>query len=237
MTRMLPLLLLTACFVQEATLEEDTLSWGESVDAVFVDVGSGDVSVSLGEGPDVLVDYQLTYTGERPEVEFAVVDGLLTVDDHCRALANRCGLDVTITLPASAHLDVDTGSGDVTVVGLSDGASLNTGSGRVDIQQFAGDLTVDTGSGQVSALGVDADQVDVNTGSGSVDLVLESRPSRVRVDTGSGSVSIELPAGDYAVSTDTGSGDVSLSGVTPDAGSSARIDVDTGSGDVEIVGF
>jgi len=237
MRHLVPLLLLSACIVRDVTVEEDRTTWADPVDAVLVDVGSGEVSVAVADVSEVEVEHTLSYTGQRPDVDIGVSGGVLRVEDHCRTLQARCSLDVRITLPASAFVEVDTGSGSVSIEGLDDGAVLSTGSGNVDVWDLVGDLMVDTGSGDVSAFGIDAARVEVDTGSGSVNLALDARPALVRVDTGSGNVGIELPSGRYVVDTDTGSGDVSLHGVTADQGADARLEVDTGSGNVDIVGY
>jgi DUF4097 and DUF4098 domain-containing protein YvlB len=71
-------------------------------------------------------------------------------------------------------------------------------------------LDVDTGSGSVDLANVRADDVRVDTGSGSVDLQLATHAPHVEIDTGSGHVRMEVPE-DFsaALELETGSGGIS----------------------------
>jgi len=76
-------------------------------------------------------------------------------------------------------------------------------------QLSAQDIMVDTGSGSVDLGAVHSSNLKVDTGSGSVAVGLLSTRCALDVDTGSGSVRIEVPASFTAdVDIETGSGGI-----------------------------
>ncbi|MCP4547571.1 MAG: DUF4097 domain-containing protein [bacterium] len=127
-------------------------------------------------------------------------------------------------------LQVDTGSGDITIMSCDGFLDVDTGSGDVKIDGLRGDLRADTGSGDVTVRDANGEELYVDTGSGEVGLRNIDYP-RLHVDTGSGEITVDSTHGlvDRWV-LDTGSGDVTL--LIPDD-ASFRLDVDTGSGDVD----
>lgn len=157
--------------------------------------------------------------------------------------------DLRIEMPDGADLKVRNVVGGVTGGELAGTLNVDTGSGDVTIESFRGDLVVDTGSGDVEVLRLNGSG-NVDTGSGDVDLG-ELAGDGVVVDTGSGdvrfgpgrlrSLSVDTGSGDIegrdfdaeTMVFDTGSGDVFVSGPLDWARS---VVADTGSGDVEIYG-
>jgi len=109
-------------------------------------------------------------------------------------------------------------------------------------------LHVDVGSGGVRLDAVDARIVDIDTGSGAVNLRLRRDADHVKIDTGSGGVTLAVPA-DFGAEADidTGSGGIHVNvpaavrrsardhftGTLGDG--RGRLIIDTGSGGVQIV--
>ena len=125
-------------------------------------------------------------------------------------------------------LRADTGSGRVNISGQVGGVVADTGSGSVTISDVQGDISADTGSGSVTISNVTGD-VKADTGSGSVDLT-DVMASEISADTGSGTVSLENVTGSLNV--DTGSGGLTARNFF--AGES--VNVDTGSGSIRVEG-
>lgn len=120
-------------------------------------------------------------------------------------------IDYEISVPASTRVRSETGSGDVTVEGISGPAEVQTGSGDVKIRDVHGNVRAETGSGDARFDGIVGDEVEITTGSGDVelrelrcglvattgsgDIQAEGRPTgRWRLNTGSGEVTLHLPS-------------------------------------------
>lgn len=128
-------------------------------------------------------------------------------------------------------LDLDTGSGGITVTNAEGEVTLDTGSGGVRVTGIRGSgLDVDTGSGGVTGSDVSVGRLHVDVGSGGVRLeAVDARD--VEIDTGSGSVVLRLRRDAEDVKIDTGSGGVTL-GLPQGFG--ADTEIDTGSGGIRV---
>lgn len=182
----------------------------------------------------------LVDTGSGP-VEAHSVTGELVIDT---------GSGDVVVEGFDGELEVDTGSGHVELTDVSgDDLTADTGSGDVTGSGIrAGALSVDTGSGEVVLSGVACPNVTVDTGSGEVELELLQDVDELDIDTGSGSVTVRVPdAVGARMVLDTGSGGIDmglplevqqarrnfLQGVLGDGDGTIRID--TGSGNIRIV--
>lgn len=138
---------------------------------------------------------------------------------------------IEVAMPADMDLQVDVGSGEVTMRGDFGQAELavDTGSGSVRLDGAARALAVDTGSGSVEAdLDRPLEWLSADTGSGGVRL--EGGAARVTADTGSGGIRLAGLTGDATL--DAGSGGITASWDAVRPG--MRVVADTGSGGVEL---
>lgn len=139
-------------------------------------------------------------------------------------------IDYELRVPSETHVRSETGSGDVTVEGISGPAEVETGSGDVKMRGVRGNVHAETGSGDTKFDGIQAEHVEIKTGSGDVelrdlrcalvartgsgDIQAQGYPTgRWKLDTGSGEVKLHLPS-DLAFDLDahTSSGDVDAHG-------------------------
>lgn len=186
-----------------ANLDLDTASGdveaSDITGKVGVDVGSGDVELSRIHG-DVGVD-----TGSGSVILVDISSVLLDADTGSGDIDGKGVI--------SDQLSLDTGSGDITLRGVQvKTISCDTGSGSI-LVSLNGDLdggNFDTGSGDVTLevgplMGAN---LDIETGSGSIDIEAPHEASRVRRNEFRGT----LGDGKGAVVIDTGSGDVRVAG-------------------------
>ena len=154
--------------------------------------------------------------------------------------------DIRITVPAGKRLDVNWGHGRASATGVDaelsiDGASLpvdvsgqkgvllvEVGSGEVRVSKSSANVDIDTGSGDVDLVEIDGRSVRVDTGSGAV-TARDLDVGALSIDTGSGSIDV-ADAKAPVVALDTGSGEVTV-GLTGDLNT---LEVDSGSGDVTV---
>ncbi|MEM7481620.1 MAG: DUF4097 family beta strand repeat-containing protein [Acidobacteriota bacterium] len=130
----------------------------------------------------------------------------------------------------NADLDLDTGSGDITLGDVEGDLLADTGSGDVKVGSVRGDADVDTGSGDIDLARVEGETARFDTGSGDI-RVAYGRVRQAEMDTGSGNIT----ARDFdaeEINMDTGSGNIRLESPLNWA---RNVMADTGSGNVVIV--
>jgi DUF4097 and DUF4098 domain-containing protein YvlB len=240
---------LTACLLAlstlagTATLRKEHRFVPKPGGTLKVEASFHDVTVTVKEGAaevNVAVEAELTAWPADAEDALSAYAPIFqesgdTLLVRCRPKTSvRVGFfngsgSVTVILPPGMDLNLDTGSGEITLKGENPERDLtcDTGSGDIRIEGSCRNLTADTGSGRVSArLSGPVLRVSIDTGSGDVDFRGEA--AEFRGDTGSGSIRAEGLAGRAAF--DTGSGDVEA--VWAKAPGAVRVVADTGSGDV-----
>lgn len=135
-------------------------------------------------------------------------------------------IDIEMVVPEGLSLEVDDGSGPVSIAGVS-ALSLEDGSGSVNISNILGDVYVDDGSGSIEISNVDG-LVSIDDGSGDL-RILESNAVHV-IDDGSGDIHITDIAQNVYIQ-DDGSGDIDIQDVGGD------VDIGSpGSGSVNVSG-
>lgn len=145
-----------------------------------------------------------------------------------------CKVDFDVRVPQDINLDINSGSGDVTVAGVKGNLNFNLGSGSLKATGEFKRLEGKAGSGDVDVRGLKG-VVDVNVGSGQAKLGFVADPKGlVAVKAGSGDATLMFPKGTKIKSAlSTGSGEV-----TNDFDNSPRADIEvkasSGSGDVNV---
>jgi hypothetical protein len=115
-------------------------------------------------------------------------------------------INLTVNVPKNIHLDVDDGSGQMSIQNITGDIYVEDGSGEIEIENIQGNVKIVDGSGTVSVRDVEGD-VSINDGSGTIDVSGVS--GTVVVDDGSGSINIEGVGGDVHIK-DDGSGSLSI---------------------------
>lgn len=191
------------------------------VPQVAVRATNADVRVVEGSGDDIRIRAEVTsgllstdYELRRRGTEIEVVSGCL------RWVNPGCGVQVVVEVPAALPVEITTVRGDIGVDGLVD---------RV--------LTVSSATGNITARGLDVDELDATTGSGSVTAVFEGQPFAVKATTRSGDVSLTLPDGDlgYQVQAVSDDGEVTQDLAADDEGE-GFVRVRSESGDLVLTG-
>jgi Putative adhesin len=241
-------------FVNEAVV-------GQRITSVRLANDSGDVTIRSGQ--QTKVRREVHYDNDRPGATHQV-DGEVLVIGSCPV--RNCWISYDITVPAGTRVDgaidsgsatldgvgavnLKSGSGDVTIRGVSGRVNLDAGSGSVKVVDVGDVVAVEAGSGSVTvdnaraavtvrassadvqAHGV-AGPADIDNASGDVSVQL-STPNDVRVHAQSGDVSVAVPRDTYRVTALTGSGGVD-SGVTDDPAGAHQLDLRTDSGDIAV---
>ncbi|MEU6999258.1 DUF4097 family beta strand repeat-containing protein [Nonomuraea sp. NPDC046570] len=199
--------------------DQDEISYevSEKVATLFVESGSGDITVSETDRQGIKVVETLYWRGDKPKTEHPVDGDTLTLRYKCEQRNwGSCGVNYRVEVPKGLKVKTDTGSGNLTLRDLS------------------GELEATTGSGDIEANGLAGKKAYAETGSGGAELKYAAVPDSVEVETGSGDVTVRLPQGSYDVTTETGSGDTSVK-VTDDPKSPRKVSLKTGSGDATVL--
>jgi lia operon protein LiaG len=188
--------------------------------------------------------------GVEGDVSFDNARGPITARGAKGRLKLDTGSSDVMVKDIEGDLWIDTGSGGITLDGLRGGElTLDTGSGDIQASDVDADKVLgDTGSGRISMEGVRATTVRLDTGSGDVDLELRSDVENLHVDTGSGSVRMIVPSrlgAEFEIETGSGGIDVDVPHQTISVERNhvrgrfgdgrGRIHVDTGSGGVRVL--
>ena len=134
----------------------------------------GDVSITAGDGPNVEVRaHEVAFADSDSDARkiFDAEAAHLTVSGNAVVVKSedndRGRLNLTVTVPKSAHVIVDAGRGDITAAGLGSGLNLTASHGDVHLSAIAGSVQVHfpTGHHDFSAHQVDGDLIsdgDIN---------------------------------------------------------------------------
>ena len=215
----------------EATFER-TFNVNGAVD-LTVSNGSGDIHITRGSDQQIRV-FARVHSGwggsERTVQEVAAnppiqqTGNIIQIGGHGFEQRN-VSIDYEIQAPASAHLDVKTGSGSLRIEGVGQNAHLSTGSGDIRADGLKGGFVIGTGSGNVVAQQASPGDVKIETGSGDIDL--QGIHGGLRASTGSGKIRVSgTPTSDWHLQ--SGSGNIDF---TPGAGG-FQLDASSGSGEI-----
>ena len=126
----------------------------------------GDVSVTSGDSSNIEVQaHEVAFAGSDEEAKkiFDAEQAHVTVSGSAVLLKsegnNNGRLNLTVTVPKSAHVSVHSGHGDVTAANLNGGLNINSSHGDVHLSVIKGSVQVhfSTDKGDFSAHQVDGD--------------------------------------------------------------------------------
>ncbi|MFI0350605.1 hypothetical protein [Actinomadura sp. 9N407] len=218
-----------------------------------VEIDGGGARVTVGPGTarpgtaqetraaqETRVVSRLTWALSKPKVEKIWAGELLLIRFSCdggrwvyRDL--ECGANIDVQVPPEVRVRVQTGSGHVSVRGITGDLRLEAGSGAVDLADVRGRIWARSSSGQISGTGLTSPLVEADVGSGRLEFGFASPPQRVKVSAGSGSVRVTVPRGSYyRVGIEAGWGAVRVDPALNDRSSPRDIVAKTGSGQVSI---
>lgn len=209
----------------------------ETVTAVVIDGGVGDIEVRTHAAPGAVVHADVFGDDDDPTPRIRMEGSVLHVDVDCGD-SSCCAADLELTIPATATLEVGLGVGDVSVSGVGGTTQIDLEVGDIGLNAVAGDLQLDTGTGSIDGEDLRGAAARVDVGTGDVDLQWSAMASvdSIAVDVGVGSVDLGVPAGSYDLRLDTGVGDVDTDGLRGDGAAPSSISVDVGTGDISIDG-
>jgi len=220
--------LLTGCTLGPTETRVDSFSV-EGPTRLVVSSQNGYVEVKAGSDNEVHVDATLK-GADRLEYEVRQEGDTITVTSRRirRVLFGfGTGADVTITVPTSTVVDLDTSNGRIEVAGIHGSGSLNTSNGRIVLEDVVGDFVGDTSNGSITIDRMEG-SARLSTSNGGVDV--QDVVGEFDIETSNGRISFSgelIPGGRNRLESSNGRVTVELQGVP-----SVTVDASTSRGDV-----
>ena len=205
--------------IQEATFDREIDVTGPA--NVEVSTGSGNVEVHAAAGNRVEIHgtvrggnffwwsaspYEVERVAENPPIEKT---GNTIRIGRLHNRVRNVSISYVVYVPAETDLRVSTGSGRLTVDGLTGRVDGRTGSGSISLIGIRGEVEAETGSGSIRASDVRGG-LRMRTGSGTI-RVQGEQTDRWDMETGSGSIEVDLPPDSgFELSAHTGSGGINV---------------------------
>lgn len=194
-------------------------SINEPVNAVSVDWVSGKIDISSYDGDAVEIS-ETAVDDEDYKLRYRVENGKLTVHSEKSGFSfgiiTRPKKELTIKIPRAyaqelTELKINSSSAEIKISGLtvSQTVEIDTVSGGVKAKELtAASLECNTVSGDIKASGA-IEHFDLDSTSGSAEIVTSVPLKSLETDTVSGSVTVTVPeSGGFALEFDTVSGDL-----------------------------
>lgn len=221
-----------------ASTEQHTDSYTHPISLLVVKSDSGNIAVSAGDAGKVTVTQNAKWADQRPNVTQQWTGDTLTITATCPD-KNNCQVEFAVTLPATAAVQTQVRSGDISVAGLAGSLDLSSTTGEFTVADVSGPLRIAGGSGDVKGSGLRSTDVTAQHETGTIDLGFVVAPRSAAATTrDSGDVTITVPAltdghGGYNVQATTGNGDRKV-GVTQDSNGAYSVNASTADGDVTV---
>lgn len=179
-----------------------------------IDAGAGSLEVYGEAGrTDINVVAEIYYR-DKDDIELSLEqDG-----DEAELIADFSGgggwggtsprINLTVYMPEAMMLDINDGSGSISISGIDADVDIHDGSGSLEVTNIGGDLDIDDGSGSIDIRDVQGNLM-VDDGSGSIYII--DVAGKVTIDDGSGSITVRNVGGLDII--DGGSGSVSTENV------------------------
>ena len=217
-------------FEEERELNLDT----RGIDMLSIDNGAGSIDIQGVSGSsEIVVTATILVPGKNDDKAMKRIedDLILTLDKNSdiavlKAYFEDSGffyfgdspsVHLDVRMPESMHLEVDDGSGSITVDNVRGDVMLDDGSGSITMINVGGEVEIDDGSGSISVTTVGGD-ISINDGSGSIKV--RGVTGTVTVDDGSGSIDVSDVTEDLII-VDDGSGGLDFSNIA------GRVETDT----------
>lgn len=196
-----------------------------NVKTIQIKTSSSDIYLKRSDDANVKLDLSYTYDADEYTPQMDENSGKLIISEEFSRGSHSGSSTWNLTVPQNVKVNINSGSGNITIEELSADIKSSLGSGDVEVKSLKGNLNMNTGSGNINVQKIQGD-VSLNAGSG--DIRIESGSGSFSVNAGSGTLVLEQIQGD--ISANTGSGDIRASALTLEGKSKFN----TGSGDATV---
>jgi Putative adhesin len=217
-----------------AQVKEQDQTYQHSVSRIEFAVQSGKVRLSPGSDGTVVVHRTLKYDQAAPTVSETWSGSTLRVSATCPD-SGECSVDFTVKVPASVEVQMNDGTGDISLQDLTGSVDVTLGTGNVDLAALTGRVRVDSRTGTIDGTALQSTDVQLTGNTGDVSADFAKAPDTVRAVTTTGRVHVAVPqdAAGYRVQADATTGKVTVS-VPQETSSRYSIVAKATTGDVSV---
>lgn len=191
----LPIMLLTQGIFAETLTQEFDIA---GLKGLEIDAHSGSVMIQASSDQKVKVVATKKDFSEKCRLTMEKKDDEIEINVKKTGLFSRaeCEVDFEIQVPRMVDLDVEMGSGNLTVRGVEGELDFKVGSGQVTADGVFRKVDGKSGSGDLSIRGLSGGG-ELKAGSGNIDLTFATSNLKGEMDikTGSGNATVSLPKG------------------------------------------
>lgn len=208
----------TSILMRETKVATSVVEIGKSAQIV-IDAQSADLRIVQGDPDVVKITASITSGLRKTDFQVGRRGDQIKIVSGCQTwLSPGCGVDTTLEIPEGFPVVVRTGSGNVAVDSVNEGA-----------------LTVLTGSGNITGKRLEVDELFATTGSGDIIADFKTQPFGLKATSDSGDISATIPDGKvgYAVTAKSTSGEVSAK-IDPDPDGKGFVRATSGSGNITL---
>ena len=184
---------------QDKTIEKNF----SNIKSIQLSTSSGDVTIKKARGTSVEVAITHSYSSDVFTPAMEESNGKLTLKEEFVRGSHSGNASWTIALPDNIRLNMNSGSGDITITEVKADVKSSLGSGDITIEGVSGELTFNTGSGDIRLQDTEG-ELSFNTGSG--DIRSNGGRGSFRFNAGSGNIELLNVTGTFEIN--TGSGDI-----------------------------
>jgi hypothetical protein len=167
-----------------------------------------------------------TYSVVRAALAGHTSGGTTTLGYGCAFPTGNCGLDATVTVPATVTtLTANSGGGDATVTGTTGPVKLSTGDGNLSVSHASGPLTLNTGSGSIQVSAVRSPALSASSGDGNIQATGVNSKT-IAMNTDSGIIDGSGGIATATISASSGDGDITITFTS--VPSDVRVNTDSG---------
>jgi hypothetical protein len=215
------LVVCTLVLAQEKTISKSF----SDVKSIRLNTASGNIFLKKSADASVRLLLKHTYNDSEFTPFIEQSSTRLTLKEEFSGGSHSGNSSWTLEIPDNTRIDINTGSGDITVDNLAIDMKSNSGSGDIMLTGVKGDMNFNTGSGDYE-LEQTGGEVSLNTGSG--DVRATGGTGNYRFNSGSGSIRLDQLKGDFDMN--SGSGNIQAKAIVVNTSSN----VNSGSGDATI---
>ena len=193
--------LLVSCifaFAQNQTISKSF----SNIKNIRLSTASGDIDLKRSTGSDVKLTLKYSFSDDdfKPIIEES--GGRLTLKEEFSHGNHSGSSSWSLEIPDNVKININTGSGNLTIDQVNTEIRSNSGSGEVMLTAVKGDLDFNTGSGNVELEQVDG-EISINVGSGNIRA--NSGTGNFSFNAGSGNIRLSDLKGDFDMNVGSGS--------------------------------
>ncbi len=178
--------------------------------SVTITSGTGNVSVTAGDD-GITVNAEVSASGEDPEWSADLIGDELVIDDACGDRTD-CEVNLTIEVPGTADVSINSIDGGVTVVDMNSTVTIAGAASNIVLNGITGPIDVNVTEGDLLGARLITTVAAFNTGAGDLDVSFTQMFDSLSVTSDKGNVTAQVIGGTYDVDASSGSGGVDVAG-------------------------